>query len=790
MRKLILLQGPSASGKSSWVHQKKLEPFVISADKVREGLGYRNVTAIRNNVVPIMDDQQEKPVWHIFKQMLEKRMQNGITTVIDNTNTNFMNLRPIRKMAKEYNYEVTTIDFMAEILPHKESNIAGFEVLPDTSHGELEKAVLKLQKRNAKRSEYMIPDAAIRRQALQYKTLWDEKIMKHPTDWKWLNQMLPNSPRVKDLLWRDKAIDLSEYKKIQVIGDIHNDYSALLKVFDEHEPGTAYIFLGDYLDKGTRPYSTFEFIAEELSGPNLYFLRGNHEDFWQKWLTEDKVKDQFKKSFDILRSQYSEKKLRQLMEKMLSQMKDYMFFTYHGKSFVASHAGLEPRMLSGRLNLMPSSVATYGLSDGFNTHNPYGRDIDDIWQKCESDMYNLHGHRNNFNRFMKNTSINLNYEGQFRWLTIYPDKMVPHKIKSIDAPSFEEALKEDPDIFEMKQSDDIVSYNFSRDAFIAQKWNQHTSNARGLFIRQSDHQIVGRGFPKFFEIEQTPEAKLSNLQFPVSVMRKHDGFLTIACYDKKTKKIHIYSKKGETNMAILAKQDLEKTGYLDKIAEYYKDPNLRNTTLLFETVDPFNDMHVVKYTSLHVYPIAIIANDKQGTWLNEKPGKYKDNKTFKDWVFNEIDSQSWIDTVDADDNTLSAKTDALRALEDVIKDDEDFYGHREGVVLYGQNMMLKVKYPFYHKARELKVQLEFYERHEFLKNQWKYGARDWTRFAIDMNELSYTPDLPLMLEKFDQEYHIHELLRSIHLDKDYTDEKKLQETTQMWQDFKDNYMKK
>lgn len=150
MRKLILLQGPSASGKSEWIKKHDLTPYVVSADKIREQLGYRSETTIDNNVVPIMDDQQEKPVWDIFKQMLEKRLQNGVTTIVDNTNTNFMNLKPLRRLAKKYYYEVTTIDFMTELLPQVSIKLDGFEYVPDISIEKLNEATHTLLKRHCK----------------------------------------------------------------------------------------------------------------------------------------------------------------------------------------------------------------------------------------------------------------------------------------------------------------------------------------------------------------------------------------------------------------------------------------------------------------------------------------------------------------------------------------------------------------------------------------------------------------------------------------------------------------
>ena len=275
----------------------------------------------------------------------------------------------------------------------------------------------------------------------------------------------------------------------------------------------------------------------------------------------------------------------------------------------------------------------------------------------------------------------------------------------------------DPDIHTRNIHDDITAYNFTREAFLNDHWNKHTSSARGLFIRQHDHQIVGRGFPKFFEVGATKHAKLNNLEFPVTVMRKHDGYLCLVCYDTKLNKLHIYSKSGETNFAKIAEHDLRETGYLTKIKTYFANDALRDTTLLFEIVDPKHDWHIIKYHNLHVYPLAIISNNQRGVWLNVVPDEqHRKIKTFVDWCTHEIDSASWIDTIDQIDNTAPAKRDALVQLKHVLKADEDNNQFREGVVLYGQNMMLKVKYTFYHKAKEFKQALLNYQIYGDLKD--------------------------------------------------------------------------
>lgn len=782
MRKLVLLLGASSSGKSTWIKQNKLQNYVLSADQIRKSFGYESLTMIDNRITPYIHIEHERSIWDMFFELLKSRMEKGVTTIIDNTNTNFKTLNKYHHLAKLYNYEVTTVDFVGPYLPQVTPSVfcqkyPNFDFEPQIRPETIHKFTNTLLKRNTNRI-YPVPEHVIKKQMAQYADLWD-RFKKSPTEWTWLNlttgatitgqSQRYQSCKLRQALICDEPINLDQYQKIQVIGDIHSDYSALMHAFDDHEPGTAYIFLGDYLDKGTRPYSTFDFLAHDLIGSqNLFFIRGNHETMWQDYLLNDKVDNQFAKTFWVLKRQYGEKKLKKMLSTMLSFCHDYFIFTYHGKTFYASHAGFEPQMAKPNfpINLMPEDSLVYGLGDNFNYHDPYSRDVDLAWKKhCIE--FNLHGHRNNANAFVEDSSINLNLEDKFRWLTILPDGLIPHEINRIDTLRFDQAMAYDPDIHTRNMHDDITAYNFTREAFLNDHWNKHTSSARGLFIRQHDHQIVGRGFPKFFEVGATKHAKLNNLEFPVTVMRKHDGYLCLVCYDTKLNKLHIYSKSGETNFVKIAEHDLRETGYLTKIKTYFANDALRDTTLLFEIVDPKHDWHIIKYHNLHVYPLAIISNNQRGVWLNVVPDEqHRKIKTFVDWCTHEIDSASWIDTIDQIDNTAPAKRDALVQLKHVLKADEDNNQFREGVVLYGQNMMLKVKYTFYHKAKEFKQALLNYQIYGDLKEQWFYGAASWAEFGVLMglgNLAADTltkkfPDLALEINEFDKQNNLKKLM--------------------------------
>ena len=79
---------------------------------------------------------------------------------------------------------------------------------------------------------------------------------------------------------------------VKVFGDIHGQYSDLMRFFDLYSApisgpggdieGLDYIFLGDYVDRGNYSLETIcLLIALKIKYPNqIHLLRGNHEDRW------------------------------------------------------------------------------------------------------------------------------------------------------------------------------------------------------------------------------------------------------------------------------------------------------------------------------------------------------------------------------------------------------------------------------------------------------------------------------------------------------------------------------
>ena len=696
MRELYLLVGAPAIGKTHWIKNYGLQNYTVSSDEIREIVtNYQSVIGQSKNGEYLksyqIDYQSEHQVWEFLYAAVENRMKHGETTFVDATHLFKGAFAKYNQLRIKYHYKVYLIDFMAE---HMDDTDKLFELL----------------KERDKLRERQVGSSTIEKYINRY-----QNSRRHFPDWAKI--VSPNQVVSKLLYDGDwQPTDMEKFDTVKVIGDVHGDYGALQKVFENHHRGIAYVFVGDYLDRGTKNAATLKFLSE-LKGNNIFFLRGNHEWNVEKFLNTGKLRGNFKHTYPELNRQFGEKTTKDMLETIQKQLSDYLFFKdKKGDKYLVTHAGVEPLIANSMpVFLMNENDFVMGIPG--EDENPYMRDIDKHLKG--EDVIQLHGHRNSFDHFDDcPNAYNLTKDGRFRWVDIDMSrgKITSHDIKSIDGEKLQSKLDNDPDVKQTNLSDGIIANNFTREAFENNRWTPTTTNARGLFTRNNE--VVGRGFKKFFELGQTPTSTLESLTYPVKAYVKHNGFLAIVFYDKKNHKVNAYSKGGGEPYSSWASETLPKVIGIDKFATFYHEKNRQNMSVLFEIVDPERDPHIVKYNQIHAYPLAVINNDMNGL---------VDLKEAED--FWKIDR--WLAFTANNLSELKANVDRW----------EKENPAKEGLVLYAPNKLLKIKTHFYHKAKELRSSLG----HKTKKRRWYYGAEQWYDYCIAHDIHEFSPDLALEL---------------------------------------------
>lgn len=178
MKKLILLQGASGTGKSSWVREHHVQCYTISADDIRQRLGLSVHTKHGNMPIIKIKNHDDSITWEIFNKIIDYRMAQGALTIVDNTNTSMIALNQMRNLVDKYSYHVYLLDFMLqfESSPHKFDNTA------------MQRAQGALLKRNNKRIMYPVPKYVLINQIGQYRAFRSD-MNQNPDKYSWLKRL-------------------------------------------------------------------------------------------------------------------------------------------------------------------------------------------------------------------------------------------------------------------------------------------------------------------------------------------------------------------------------------------------------------------------------------------------------------------------------------------------------------------------------------------------------------------------------------------------------------------------
>lgn len=591
MRVLLLLRGSAGCGKTTWIEQNGLKPYTLSADDIR--LLCQSPTMQVDGTVGI-SQANDNVTWKTLFNLLEVRMEKGEFTVIDATNSKTSEMNRYKEMCNTYRYRIFCVDFTD--IPIEE-----------------------VKRRNANREPLKrVPDEVIDKMYSRFAT------QKIPSGIKVIKPDELNS------IWM-KMFDMSEYKKIHHIGDIHGCNTALQKYLSDNggiKDDEFYIFTGDYIDRGLENADVVKFLISIMNKKNVLMLEGNHER-WLWLYANDCIGKS--KEFELItkpqleNARIDKKDIRQLYRK-LGQC---AYYKYGDNIYLVTHAGLStiPENLS--------YVATEQMIKGVGNYNDFEKIAETFMATTPENVYQIHGHRNTkglpvrVNDRVFNLEGRVEFGGSLRCVQVDKDGIHTVEIENtvFKTPEIQNeqtvtkssiadtiiALRSNKYIQE-KRFGNISSFNFTNKAFYDKVWDEQTTKARGLYLDTMKGKVVARAYNKFFNINERPETKFDmlqyKLQFPVTAYVKENGFLGIVSYNEYEDELFIASKSTiDSEFAGWFKEMLyEKVSSenIHKMKEFIKE---HNVSFVFECVDMKNDPHIIEYPNSELFLLDIVQND-------------------------------------------------------------------------------------------------------------------------------------------------------------------------------------
>lgn len=637
MRTLIITRGLPGSGKSTFIKNNKLSQFVISSDQLVPMLSSPMYDTNGNFM---LDKETHSKTWALIFQMLEIRMQRGEFTIIDATHTKGGYLTKYRKLAEEYRYRLYILDFTnidINICKKRNALRTGCEYVSETIIDNMYQNLLKEPTEKIKKGFEVIN--VLDNGSIEYKGEIYSKLF--------------------DLFKvQSKKIDLSDYEKIHIIGDTHGCYTAFnnwFKSIGGYNKNEAYIFLGDYFDKGIENVEMFKFISNFSKSDNVFCLEGNHEKHLWDWargksMSRCKFAETTSKEFEA--ANITQRDARRFYRSLWQ----YGVFSYYNAELICTHGGYIriPTVLTSTKSVI-FGTGTY--EDARTVDNSFSYYAENLSEYTGKKYYSFHGHRNVTGEPIRVNENAFNLEGQvelggcLRTVTIsYNEKTDKVNFQTTETPNdifgINDALinVEPTNIknvvkimracekhIKERKFGDISSFNFSRQAFNKAIWNNITVKARGLFINIKTNEIVLRSYDKFFKINETEETKIENLEknlcFPITAYRKENGFLGLLGWDKE-KNDFLFATKGSLDglyvdyfKNVFFKQFKNTPTKLKEFKKYLRNCDGKKT-FVFEVIDPENDPHIIHYNNPKIILLDVIFNDI--SFKNERYSCLKD----------------------------------------------------------------------------------------------------------------------------------------------------------------------
>ena len=197
MRSLVILRGCPGSGKSTWIKENNLQNYTLCADDLRMLMESPVMTETEQKYA--ISQKNDKYVWELLFELLERRMSRGEFVVIDATHSRSSDFSRYNSLCERYRYRKYYVDFT-------------------------DVPIEVCKERNLKREAYKrVPESAIEKMYARFKTQGKTS--------GWVEVSKDNFLENVDV----KLFDMNKYDKIHIFGDIHGCLEPL-KMYFSNEP--------------------------------------------------------------------------------------------------------------------------------------------------------------------------------------------------------------------------------------------------------------------------------------------------------------------------------------------------------------------------------------------------------------------------------------------------------------------------------------------------------------------------------------------------------------------------
>jgi len=335
---LVVLIGPSGSGKSSFAKKHFKPTEVLSSDYCR------GLVADDEN-----DQSATKDAFEVLHYIAGKRLGAGRLTVVDATNVQREARNPLVAMAKKHNCLPVAIvlNVSEEVCKERNLNRSDRNFGPHVIRqqiGQLKRSIKSLKREGFRNIAVLSSPEEIENIEIERARLWNN--LKH------------------------------EEGPFDIIGDVHGCYDELIELLEKlgyqlngnqsrpkatHPQGRKVVFLGDLVDRGPNSPAVLRLAMSMVEDGTAFCVPGNHDVKLMRKLQGRDVRithglaetlEQFENESDEFKTQTVE-----FIHKQISH------YVLDGGKLVVSHAGLSQE-LQGRASAKVREFCLYGDTTG------------------------------------------------------------------------------------------------------------------------------------------------------------------------------------------------------------------------------------------------------------------------------------------------------------------------------------------------------------------------------------------------------------------------------------------